>query len=830
MSVAQLERNLNADYAARKPDAEIARQIRSIELSERLTDATLERLKEHFPVDSQTATALSLLAELSAFLDLPTNELPTTPAPDAATQQQLLEAAQRFALQTLPRLPNLLATKTTLSFDDSPQELTKGGYLQRIGLHLVSTSKEEVSVRSEENPSKTTTHAQAQDGLVTWGEFGSALLIILSDSSHGKMTWSHWEQTSSGQVSVFHYEVPKTASHYEIVTPVVRSQPGLQTDPSAATGGVLAMTARSTTTMVPTKPGYHGSLWVNPKTGSTLRVSLVADLSGNSIFSRGAILVEYAPVKIADRTYICPVHSLALSLAPPTVNSTFEGATTEWLNENLFTNYHIFAATSRILVGGAAATSGTPDAKAVGAAPNQVALESSAAGAPLSELASGVQPQSTPVVPPTALQGENVEKDQPEPPIVGTTAVVDANPSRNSSPAPPNLPIAGASAVDSSQTPAATQPTAAPDSEITLRLEVSELPLPVVVRGKDGHAVGDLSQDDFTVLDRRKMMRIASFAVMKSGAVTDVEEPRANAVGRAVSHPSEDRFVVLLVDDRHLNASDLSYVQAAATKLIDESAVETSDMGVVSFTGINSGITRDRPTLKAAIMKLKSHPIFQYGDHDSLNIDAHTAYQIIDQRDTQVFQLAVAQTKSSSHLMVTGQDNVFENMVLSAANRALVVGQEDARESLNIIDNVIHAMAKLPGQRTLILISPGFFSDSPETMYFKSQTLNQAAIANVVISALDARGMVVDTAGNDHVMAELAAGTGGTFFDHSNDLAAGLQGLTIPPEFLYLLELSLQGVKPDGTYHQLQVKVDKRGLDVQARKGYFAGKPENARK
>jgi len=115
-------------------------------------------------------------------------------------------------------------------------------------------------------------------------------------------------------------------------------------------------------------------------------------------------------------------------------------------------------------------------------------------------------------------------------------------------------------------------------------------------------------------------------------------------------------------------------------------------------------------------------------------------------------------------------------------------------------------------------------------MYFKSEVLNQAAAANVIISALDARGMVVDTTGADHVMSELAAGTGGTFFDQPNDLEGGFKSLTVPPEFLYLLELSLQGVKPDGAYHQLQVKVDQRGLSVQARKGYVLAKPEKAKK
>ena len=44
VTVAQLDQALTAAIAAHKPDAEIARQIASLELSERLTEASLNRL------------------------------------------------------------------------------------------------------------------------------------------------------------------------------------------------------------------------------------------------------------------------------------------------------------------------------------------------------------------------------------------------------------------------------------------------------------------------------------------------------------------------------------------------------------------------------------------------------------------------------------------------------------------------------------------------------------------------------------------------------------------------------------------------------------------
>jgi VWFA-related protein len=82
----------------------------------------------------------------------------------------------------------------------------------------------------------------------------------------------------------------------------------------------------------------------------------------------------------------------------------------------------------------------------------------------------------------------------------------------------------------------------------------------------------------------------------------------------------------------------------------------------------------------------------------------------------------------------------------------------------------------------------------------------------------------------ENAMGELADGTGGTFFHNSNDLDAGFKALTEAPEIVYVLELSLDDVKADGTYHFLKIKVDREGFDLQARRGYFMPKPAKGKK
>ena len=356
-TVAQLDQALTAAYAEHKADADIARQIGKMELSERLTEPALIRLSAHVAAGSKAALALELLADQSAFLDPPASDLPAAAAPDGATQQRMLAAAQHYGAQTLPRLPNFLATRTINRYDDSAQELKKGGWPVRAGLHLVDTSSREISVRDErENQPPTQGSAvwQQQIGLISGGEFGTTLGMILADTAHGRIAWSHWEQTAQGPAAVFQYSVPNSASHFELISTLEReaaiegfASPGGSR--GIASIGVRPNNAPSRTSILRIRPAYHGSIWLDPETGTVLRITMEAELKDSDPFRKAAILVEYGSVQIGNGRFICPVRSLALSDAAANTQDITEDVPTRWLNETLFSGYHRFASTTRVL-------------------------------------------------------------------------------------------------------------------------------------------------------------------------------------------------------------------------------------------------------------------------------------------------------------------------------------------------------------------------------------------------------------------------------------------------------------------------------------------------
>ena len=78
------------------------------------------------------------------------------------------------------------------------------------------------------------------------------------------------------------------------------------------------------------------------------------------------------------------------------------------------------------------------------------------------------------------------------------------------------------------------------------------------------------------------------------------------------------------------------------------------------------------------------------------------------------------------------------------------------------------------------------------------------------------------------VLADLAYGTGGTFFHNNNDMNEGFRRTADAPEYVYVLGFSPQ--KLDGKFHKLKVKLKgPERLNVQARQGYYALKPVSGR-
>lgn len=777
------------------------------------------------------------------FLPLPPNERLPLPPPDSASQQRQLEDTRSYVLGTIPRLPNLLATRTTYGFDDSDQVLRKGGWAERDGLHLVGMSKGEVSIFNERQnrPIAESSSSPAPSGLVTWGEFGSLLLLIIDDSAKGTMTWSHWEQGAAGPVSVFDYSVPKAVSHYQVATPLQPIHSNGGSSRWFAAGGLGDVVAGPR--MLRSKTGYHGSLWIDPATGTILRASVIADLRGNPTLQSGAVAVDYGPVHIGNQTFFCPQRSLALSTVPGGVSATMNGTATEWLNESLFTGYHLFAATAHILTG--QVPSSPQPAPAAPAEANAVtpAVPPPSSQSP-AETSPGIQLSLA-----TPVASEAAQISPQETAIPAETVPATPNPSAGTSaghPTPSPLVAAAPPPPPNSPPPAGHTP--------TFHLNVNAVLIPVVVRDHHGRYVNDLQEQDFKVLDDGHPRPLSGFLLEKhelppSPPPSPVSPLPNTAAAPPLSLPS--RITVFLFDDLDMDYADVARAQPAVIQDLDLALTGSDMAAVVSASGkINSGLTRDRSKLAAAIQSMRPVDLYHADTADCPKINAYQANLIVNMHDPNALQDVIRQIiwVCDPRLPI----DMARGMAEAAARHTYNVDQQTVRATYAAISEYVRRMASLPGQHTMVLVSSGFLPLSQESRYEESRLMNLAANASVTINAVDARGLYTTalTASQDlqnreprqvadyhesekrtaeNGMSDLANATGGLFFHNNNDLTAGVQGILQTPETVYVLELSMKGVKSNGAWHALKVTVDRPDVQVQARKGYVAPKGGSAK-
>ena len=84
----------------------------------------------------------------------------------------------------------------------------------------------------------------------------------------------------------------------------------------------------------------------------------------------------------------------------------------------------------------------------------------------------------------------------------------------------------------------------------------------------------------------------------KEGVQRAPESRTESSAVAAQPAATQDRYIVFLFDDRHLNLSDLAITQRAATKMLDDPLGAGEYADVLSFMGVNSGgLVLDLPFL-----------------------------------------------------------------------------------------------------------------------------------------------------------------------------------------------------------------------------------------
>lgn len=417
-----------------------------------------------------------------------------------------------------------------------------------------------------------------------------------------------------------------------------------------------------------------------------------------------------------------------------------------------------------------------------------------------------------------------------------------------------------------------TQPT------FKVRTQRNVVLVPVVVRDARGHAVGNLRKEDFRVFDDKKAQTISSFEVetgrTAQAAPVGVEHHAASGekapAGPAPTSPAfPGRYLAFYFDDAHLDFKDLVYTRDAAERYLGSAAnpadrvalITSSGQGEVDFTG-------DSTRIHQALVRLRPRPITPDPSRGCPPLTPYEAFLIVEQHDLNAVELA---TKLTIQCRCGGDPNACpdpQGYAQGEARQVLSADEVESEATLREVDRVVKRIATLPGQRSIVLVSPGFLTQSMKMRI--TEIADHALRAGVIINALDSRGLYAPVALGDasskvlvldpaatrprssnsqsllplsgqallgwqtqvqtlelgldsDVMAQLAEDTGGVFFQNSNDYATGFRVVGALPEVYYVLGFSPENPKFDGRFHSLKVTLALKGVyTLQARRGYFA--------
>jgi len=315
---------------------------------------------------------------------------------------------------------------------------------------------------------------------------------------------------------------------------------------------------------------------------------------------------------------------------------------------------------------------------------------------------------------------------------------------------------------------------------VTLKL------IQVYVSDKEGNPVRDLTKEDFLLYDNGKLVSLTDFEVhslalpSKKGAVGPEVEPEKSSK----ELPSLSRKFFLLLDAYRNDGLGLKKARTMALHFIETQVQPEDELGLLSYT-LDRGLVLHEPLTT---------------DHEKIREAAKT------------IKLFPGITVGSYGSGATSMDEAL-----------------DFTKSLN---DFAVSLRYIPGYKHIILYSAGLprtllTSNDPRLRFEHEQLAKELASSSSPIYTVDTQGQRDLVQGReqkgDHSLRRLSALTGGCHFpnvDYQEAISEDIQNST---GNYYVLGCYVDEAW-DRKYHEIKVKVERKGVKVQAQKGYFSPK------
>ena len=392
------------------------------------------------------------------------------------------------------------------------------------------------------------------------------------------------------------------------------------------------------------------------------------------------------------------------------------------------------------------------------------------------------------------------------------------------------LNVAGGTPVVSAQDapPQAGQVANTPQGGFTLKANADLVLTNVVARdAKTGEVVKGLKQSDFRIYENGKEQLIDTFDFESVDMATPLNEETVSGLAAGptgskavvVAKPEElrnHRLIVMFFDLTSMQPEDLDRAVTAAQDFL-RSKMQPADLVALVSLGdtltVDQDFTADKNTLinEVGVYNGTEGQGFAQGTNANSNqVEDTTAY--------------------------TPDESEYNDL--------------NTDRELFALRSISQSLAKINEKKSLLYFSGGISRDGIENEASLRAAINAAVRADLAVYSVDTRGLQAigplgdastgslrGTSGynggalannmnqnfaTQEVMATLSSDTGGTAFFDSNDFAPAFAKVEADTSAYYAVGFHSTNPARDGKYRKLTVKIDKPGIKLEYRPGYYA--------
>lgn len=371
----------------------------------------------------------------------------------------------------------------------------------------------------------------------------------------------------------------------------------------------------------------------------------------------------------------------------------------------------------------------------------------------------------------------------------------------------------------------------------TLKVQTEVVLVNVIARDKQNKPVQDLKPEDFTVLEDGKPQKVLSFdfenletapisTTVSAGpsqqSVTGqpVTPPKPILAGKDVEKElSNKRVIALFFDLSSMNPDETERAVDAARKYVQKKMTPADMIAIVSLAS-SLRLDQDFTGDQAQLLRV-------------LNRFSHSEGQGMDNG-------------------LTGDSDGTEDNGNAYTPDETEYNQFNTDRKLEALQSLCDVLSKFNQKKSVIYFSSGVTQTGIENQAALRAAVNTAVKANVAIYTLDARGLEAQPPGgsassaslrgtamysgaavqtqldqnfaSQETLTTLAADTGGKAFLDTNDLGQVFDRVQKDTSVYYVIGYKSNNPLRDGHYRKIQVKVNRPGLNLEFRKGYYAPK------